>query len=128
MSYVSVAGNLTKDGETKFLADGTELLAFSVADNMGWGEKKHTVFYNCSVFGKRASSLAPYLKKGQAVTVFGELDRRDWESDGGKSGVSLDIRVSDVKLQGGKRQETTAQPQTTAQPDAPSFKDDDIPF
>ena len=135
MSHVAVAGNVTKDAELKYTADGTPILAFSVADNMGWGDKKHTVFYNCSQFGKRGESIAPYILKGTAVTVFGELDRRDWESNG-KSGVSLDIRVNDIKLQGGKNQGSAApaapKGSNSGFRDKPStqadFADDDVPF
>lgn len=128
MNSLTIAGQLGKDAETRYLPDGTPVCAFSVAD--GQGRDKPTIWWNASLFGKRAESLAPYLTKGQAVTVTGTVSEREWTDKDGQKRKSMDVRVQDVALQGGKR-EGEAKP--TAKPKAASggfddMQDDTIPF
>lgn len=135
MINATVTGRLGKDAEIKYTATGTMMLAFTVASDAGWGDNKHTNWVNCTMFGNRAEKLAPYLKKGTSVAVFGELDKREWESNG-KSGSSLDVTVDRLDFMGTKaQQETTnagSQYRETKVVDAPQsrqpFDDDDLPF
>jgi len=112
-----------------------------VADSQG--RDKPTIWWNCSIYGKRGESLAQYLTKGQAVTVGGTITEREWTDKDGNKRKAMDIRVADVALQGGKRessgnegyqggtgQRDTPKPAAKPQraPDADPFIDDDIPF
>lgn len=130
MNSINIAGNITKDAEVLYLSNGDPVAAFSVADNQG--KDKQAIFWNCSLFGKRAESLAQYLTRGQSVTVSGTITEREWEKDGVKR-KAMDVRVNDVALQGGKRESNEA---PAARPQAKSnqystpeqFQDSDIPF
>ena len=95
MNVLCITGNLGKGAELKSMQDGTPVLKFSVADSQG--KDKPAIWWNCDLFGKRAEALAPYLVKGQQVTVTGTLSEREYE---GKKYQTL--RVNDVALQGGR--------------------------
>jgi len=129
MNNLMVAGGLGKDAEVRFLPNGEPVASFSVADDQG--KDKPTIWWNCQLFGKRAESLAPYLTKGQAVTVTGTVTQRTYTDKNGQERTSMDLRVNDVKLQGGKREEA---PQTHRKHDAARARqtespaDDEIPF
>ena len=82
MNSICIAGNLGKDAEVRYLPDGTAVASFSVADSQG--KDKPTIWWNASLFGKRAESLAPYLVKGGQVTVTGTVSEREYEKDGQK--------------------------------------------
>lgn len=124
MNNITIAGNLTRDAEIRYLPNGDAVASFAVADNQG--KDKPAIFWNCSLFGKRGESLAQYLTKGTSVTVSGNITEREYEKDGQKR-KAQDIRVSDVALQGGQRQQEAAPaPRRQAAP-APTFEDD-IPF
>lgn len=139
MNVICIAGQLGKDAESRFLPNGDPVTSFSVADSQG--RDKPTIWWNCSLFGKRGESLAQYLTKGQAVTVSGTVSEREWNDKDGNKRKSMDIRVADVALQGGKR-EAAPEPNAPApkgyqpaatparQRPAPNFSDmdDDIPF
>lgn len=114
MNSITIAGNLTKDAEIRFLANGDPVASFGVADNQG--KDKPTIFWNCSLFGKRAESLAQYLTKGNPVTVSGNVTEREWTDKDGAKRKSMDVRVSDIALQGSKesRQDTPARPSQDA--------------
>ncbi len=104
MNNITIAGSLGKDAEMRYLANGDPVASFSVADSQG--REKPTIWWNCSLFGKRGESLAQYLVKGQAVTVSGTVSEREWTDKDGQKRKSMDIRVADVALQGGKRENT----------------------
>lgn len=129
MNNITVAGQLGKDAEIRHMPNGDPVASFSVADSQG--KDKPAIWWNCSLFGKRAESLAPYLLKGQAVTVSGNVSEREYTDKNGHQRKAMEIRVADVALQGGKRdaEPRQAAPRPAQQPAATGFDDaDDIPF
>lgn len=73
MNSITVTGRLGADAELKYLANGTALASFSIAETQHDKGEKTTVWYSCSIFGARAENAARWLKKGDAVTVVGEF-------------------------------------------------------
>lgn len=102
MNIICVAGQLGKDAEMRHLNNGDPVLTFSVADSQG--REKKPIWWRCALFGKRAESLAQYLTKGQSVTITGNVTEREYEKDG-VTKFAQEIRVQDVALQGGQRQQ-----------------------
>ena len=127
MNVITVAGTLGKDAEVKYLANGDAIANFSVADSQG--RDKPTIWWNCGLYGKRAESLSQYLLKGQAVTVTGSVSEREWTDKEGNKRKSMDVRVSDVALQGGRKNEEPQQERRQAPaPQQMDMSDDDLPF
>lgn len=104
MNSISVAGRLGKDSELRVVGENS-VLNFNVGSDVGFGDKKKTLWFSCAVWGKRATSLEQYLKKGQAVTVFGQLSTREYTNKEGANVTSLEVNVNDVVLQGGKKED-----------------------
>lgn len=131
MNNITIAGSLGRDAEIKYMPNGDAVASFSIADSQG--KDKPTIWWSCSLFGKRAESLSQYLVKGGAVTVTGSVTEREWTDKDGQKRKSMDVRVNDIALQGGKRD---AAPQAApAQRTAPKqasggFEDmdSDVPF
>ena len=122
MNVISISGSLGRDAELKSLNSGDNICNFSIADSMG--RDKGTIWWNCSLFGKRAESLAQYLVKGQAVTVNGSVTEREWTDKDGAKRKSMDVRVNDIALQGG-RQQAEARPEKVVEP---FIEESDLPF
>ena len=126
MNSITVAGTIGKDAEVKRMANGDALCNFSVADSQG--KDKPTIWWNCSLYGKRAEALSQYLVKGQAVTVSGTVSEREWTDKEGGKRKSMDVRVGDVALQGGRR-DAEPQQERRAAPKAETYDDGgDVPF
>lgn len=102
MNVLNFTGGLGRDAETRFTPSGDAITSFSVALTSGYGEKKITTWLNCSLFGKRGESLAQYLKKGAQVAISGEFTARPYTTKEGIEKLSLDVRVNDLTLIGGK--------------------------
>lgn len=125
MNSLTIAGSLGKDAEVNYLPNGDAVCKFSVADSQG--KDKPTIWWNCQLYGKRAESLSQYLTKGQAVTVVGNITEREWNDKEGNKRKSMDVRVQDVALQGGRREESPRQAPNPS-PRRNEVPEDDIPF
>lgn len=85
---VSIAGNLVADPELSFGESGVAHAKLRVAVNQripgadGTWHDGEPVFHNVSAFRALAENSASSLKKGDAVTVAGELEFRSYEKDG----------------------------------------------
>lgn len=129
MNKITATGRLAADSELRFTPGGDPILNFRLASDVGYGDKKTTNWFACSVFGKRGEALQQHLQKGQQVTVFGTLTLREWTNKEGVKQLSPDIRIDEVELQGGAKpagQERPAAKQEYSTPD--NFVDTDIPF
>lgn len=130
MNVFTFTGNLGRDSELRYTQSSTAVLSFSVAASAGYGDKKQTIWVDCSMFGQRAESrIKDYLLKGQQVAVSGELSTREYE---GKTYIQC--RVNDVTLIGKRDDSGSHQPRPAARQQPPPTSgalmddDDDIPF
>ena len=129
MNKLIISGRLTRDAEVRFIPSGTAVMAFSVANNTGFGENQKTHFFDCSMFGKRAEGkLKDYMLKGQQVVVEGEISLNQYQKKDGTGGASLNVFVNNVELMGGNQQ--SGGQSSAPAPNAPTSNetDDDLPF
>lgn len=131
----SFTGTVGRDAEVRYAASGMALLSFTVANNIGFGDKQQTLWIQVTLFGKRAEGqLQNYLKKGQQVFVSGELSQREYRANDGTTRTSLDLTANIVDLVG-KRNDSAAQPSypnTPREPQAakssPAYDNFDMPY
>jgi single-strand DNA-binding protein len=127
MNVITIAGGLGRDAELKYLNNGDPICNFSVADSQG--RDKGTIWWSCTLFGKRGEALAQYLTKGQSVTVVGTITEREWQDKEGAKRKSMDVRVSEIALQGGRKDVEQQEERRQASKPAPVEMDDqDLPF
>jgi single-strand DNA-binding protein len=126
MNSITIAGGLGRDAELKYLNNGDPICNFSVADSQG--RDKGTIWWNCSLFGKRGEALAQYLTKGQSVTVVGIITEREWQDKEDNKRKSMDVRVSEIALQGGRKDAEPQEGRQAAPKPVQASIDDDIPF
>lgn len=98
MKSITIAGNIGKDAATRTTQGGDKVTSWSVAVEERSGQDKRTIWFDCTLWGKRGESLAPYLTKGGKVSVSGELSTREHE---GKT--YLTVRAEQVTLMGGRQ-------------------------
>lgn len=126
MIIVTIAGALGKDAETKTTQGGDQLCTFSVAGSVGYGDRKQTIWFDVTKWGKGADALSRMLLKGTKVTVSGELSQREYE---GKT--YLQVRADHVALQGERQPQQSGQQSRGGGGGSPAYQDDlddDCPF
>jgi single-strand DNA-binding protein len=127
MSTLIVTGRVGSDAETRELQSGKAVVSFSVADQQGWGDKKHTLWIKCAMFGDRATKVAPFLTKGALVEVIGIPTVEAWLKKGdGSAQAALKLNVSEVKLHGGSNRDD--KPVADRDRSTAPARDDEIPF
>lgn len=142
-SFTGACGN---DAEVRYLPSGLAVLNVNVANNVGYGDRRQTLWVRVALFGKPAEgTLKDYLKKGQQVFVSGELTQREYKANDGTTRTSLELTANIIDLVGkkndaGYQTQPSYPPATNKAPspvpspasgghdnfDAPY--DDDIPF
>lgn len=147
---VILIGNLTRDVEVRYLANGTAVSEVSLAVNESYkkqdGSKvENTVFVECTLWGKTAELAGQYLAKGKSVMFEGRLKLDQWDDkETGKKRSKLGVTVESMQFlgspSGGKDAPQEEQPKPTqtqrqqAPPKQQSFYDnnsagsDDVPF
>jgi single-strand DNA-binding protein len=134
MNLLAATGFIGKDAEIRHTASGDQVAQFSFALTSGYGDKAVTTWLNCSLWGKRAETLAPMLLKSTQIAITGELTNRPYADKSGVQKYSLELRVNDITLLGKKQSDTGApKKQSNYQPQKANdvgFDDieDNIPF
>ena len=90
LNRVQLMGNLGRDPETRYTANGRKYAIFTLAVNRMWknaaGEKQeHTDWFMINAWGKLADIAIQYLKKGRLVFVEGRLQTDRWEDPKGET-------------------------------------------
>jgi len=134
MNSVILIGNLTRDAELKYTAQGSAITKMSIAvnkrvkKNEEWVDEAH--FFDLVQWGKRGESLAQYLTKGKKIAVAGELEQQRWTDKEGKTKSKIVVNVQEIELLSAhEKSEQATQPKTNREKMAESGEfTDDIPF
>lgn len=102
INSVSLSGRLTRDAELK-QAGYTTVCEFSIAVNerrknrntQEWEDVPG--FFDVSMFGNYAASLAPHLLKGVKVFVDGKLHYASWQAQDGSKRSKVTINADTVE-------------------------------
>jgi single-strand DNA-binding protein len=98
INKVIIVGNLGKDPELRYTADGKAIANFSLATSESWKDKQgqeqtKTEWHNVSIFGKLAEVAGKYLKKGSQVYIEGKLQTRKWQDKQGQDRYTTEIVI-----------------------------------
>ena len=142
LNVVAVTGRLTLEAELKYSSGGVAFSKFSIAVNRRTKKGDQWVdeasFFDCTLFGKAAEGVNPYLTKGQQVAINGSLVQERWEQDG-QNRSRVGIIVNTLTLIGGKNEShEQAKPAQQSYQRSPvqqeylsnqgDYPDDSIPF
>lgn len=137
MNLGVLTGNLGRDPEMRH-HNGDAILNFAIGVQTGTRDKPNTMWVDCTMWGKRAEAVQPYLGKGMRVTVQGPLSMEEYKAKDGTPRTKLKIKVDNLDLPPkSEGSAAPAQPRQAAPAPAPAATpaaggfddmDDDIPF
>jgi len=123
---ITIAGRLGRDPEMQYTQDGTPVTHFSVASDVGWGERKRTMWVRVTCWGKLAEAMNEHLAKGALVQVSGQLQPEEyggpnvWADRDGNPRGTYDMRANDIAIlvwpQREEDKRGPAEPQSSAAP------------
>lgn len=122
MLQLTIAGNIGRDAEAKQVS-GSDMCSFPVAASTGFGDKKKTVWIDVTSWGKGSQTLAGFIRKGDPITVTGEMSTREHD---GKTYIQL--RADRVELQGKSGGQREDRGQQREQAPADDLEEDFVPF
>ena len=134
MNKIMVYGHLGSDVTLSTPGNSTNTCAnFTVAAQNKQKQQDGTYgtnWYRVSCWGKTAELAAKFLKKGHRVTVTGDLIIRNYKTQDGRDGTSVDINNAEFDLVE-KRSETEGMAPAASAPATQQFtpvENDDLPF
>ena len=143
-----IVGNLGRDPEVRYTANGNAIANITVATTESWKDKQSgerqekTEWHRVVFFGRLAEVAGEYLKKGAQVYIEGRLQTRKWEDKSGQERYTTEIVANEMQMLGSRGDGTTGTPNDDHSGEARSATDssgsgasggdpdldDDIPF
>ena len=141
INKVILIGNLGRDPEIRYTANGTAVANFSLATTENWTNKDgvketRTEWHRIVAWGRLGEICGEYLSKGRSVYVEGRIQTRDWEDTEGNKRQVKEIIASQMQMLGGKgytesipEEPPSVSNNTKPQNDTTTdIEQDDIPF
>jgi single-strand DNA-binding protein len=136
LNKVMLIGNLGKDPELRYTANGTPVASFSIATSDSWKDlegnlTERTEWHNIVAWRKLAEICGEWLKKGQKVYIEGSIRNRSYDDKNGVKRYVTEIIADDlIMLGGGKGVVDTELESKSIQATSPNAeeKEDDLPF
>ena len=109
MNKVFLSGNLTRDPEIKYTANGKAMARMGIAvqrrfKNQETGQAD-VDFFNLTAWEKTAEFCGRYLRKGTRVIVEGSMRTYNYVGQDGAKRSGVDIWVDNIEFAGAKRSE-----------------------
>jgi len=139
-----IIGNLGRDPELRYTADGSTDANFSVATTYKGKDAESTEWHKIVAFGRLGEICGEYLRKGKQVYIEGRLQTRKWTGKDGNDKYSTEIVATDMRMLGSKGEDAPGEPSKydkrtdakrhtgadgqTSNAAAKSAPNDDIPF
>lgn len=123
-------GRLTADAELKYTTNNIPVAAFDLAVERRYqkGGERITDFIKCVAWRNTAEFISKYFKKGDPITIQGELQTRKYtETDTGKTRTAYEIIVNDARFALTKSNNESA-PVSNDFTEFTPTSDDDLPF
>jgi single-strand DNA-binding protein len=148
INKVILIGNLGKDPEVRYTANGAAVANITLATSDTWRDKQtgenqeRTEWHRVVMFNRLGEIAGEYLKKGSKVYIEGRLQTRKWQDQNGQDRYTTEIVANEMQMLdsrggagggdysssgGGASQSSSRQPEPAMAGDTPDF-DDDIPF
>ena len=97
---ITLVGNLTRDPELRFTANGRAVASFGIAVgrryqvNGEWQEQ--TSYFNITAWGELGENAAASLSKGSRIVVTGRLEQREYTTREGDKRTAIDVIADEL--------------------------------
>lgn len=103
MNRVILTGRFTRDPESRMGGNSTEIVRFSLAcqnDFTNRNGERDVEFVNCVAFGRTASTISKYCRKGQMISATGRIRNSSYDAQDGSKRYTTDIVIDSFEFMG----------------------------
>ena len=112
-----IVGNLGRDPEVRYTADGRAVANVTIATSESWKDKQSgerqekTEWHRVVFFGRLAEIAEEYLKKGSQVYVEGSIRTQKWQDkESGQDRYTTEIVARDMQMLGSRGGDASGAP------------------
>jgi len=130
MNVFTGIGRLTKDVDMKYTPSGLAVARFTIAINRPFknqNREQEVDFINCVAFGKRAETIAQYVRKGHRIGITGSVQTGSYEKEG-RTIYTTDINVSGFTFLESAQKTQKPKTQNTVDAEPIQIEDEGLPF
>jgi single-strand DNA-binding protein len=109
-----IVGNLGRDPEVRYTANGSAVANVTVATSESWKDKQsgerqeRTEWHRVVFFGRLAEIAEEYLKKGSQVYIEGSIRTQKWQDkESGQDRYTTEIVARDMQMLGSRGAEAS---------------------
>lgn len=108
VNKVILMGNLGRDPETRFTANGAAVCNLRIATTRSWKDKasgdrrEETEWHSVVLYDRLAEIAGEYLRKGRPVYIEGRLQTRKWQDKEGQDRYTTEIVGMEMQLLGSR--------------------------
>src|SRR5690554_1796178 len=131
MNVFTGIGRLTEDVDMKYTPNGTAVARFTIAINRPFKNKDGNYeadFINCVAFGKRAETIAEYVRKGHRIGVTGSIMTGSYENNKGQKVYPTNVNVTGFTFLESAQKPKQKATQTTVNAEPIQIEDEGLPF
>jgi single-strand DNA-binding protein len=106
LNKVMLIGNVGKDPEMRYTANGSAVTSFSLAVNRNFSSKEgerreETEWFEVVTWNRLAEICSQFLQKGRQAYVEGRLHTRSWDGQDGQRHYKTEVVAEQVLFLGG---------------------------
>jgi single-strand DNA-binding protein len=138
LNSANLQGRFTATPELRQTQNGISVTSFTLANDIGYGEKKKTAFIDCVAWRGTAELICKWCQKGNVVIVQGSIQTRSYTDKEGNKRKAFEIVADNVHFAEPKRDSSNnntyhaaekAQDVSAGNDDFEEIpSDDDLPF
>lgn len=105
MNKVMLIGRFTRDPESRMSQSNLEVSRFSLAaqgDYTNRNGEREVEFVNCVSFGRIATTINKYCKKGSLISAQGRIRNSSYTAQDGTKRYTTDVVVDQIELLGSR--------------------------
>ena len=100
---ITIVGNVTREPELRFTANGRSQLMLGLAVNHRYPDRgrpgewvEETSFFNVVCWADLAENVSASVQKGSRILVMGRLRQRSWETDNNEKRSVVEVIAEEV--------------------------------
>lgn len=118
-NLVVLSGRLTNDVELKTTPNGLSVCTFTIANDIGYGEKKKTAFINIVAWRGTAEFVSKHFRKGEMIGIEGAIQTRRYQDKDGNNRTAFEVVANNVHFVDSRKD---TKPSVDVNPDSDPLK------